>query len=72
MLYYRSPNNKLNEEIIMQAAVIREPGGPEMFEIQTLPDPVPGPDEVLVEIKATALIGLISRNGMGIILLRSE
>ena len=39
----------------MQAAVIREPGGPEMFEIQTLPDPVPGPDEVWVEIKATAL-----------------
>ena len=39
----------------MRAAVITEPGGPEVFEIQELPDLSPGPDEVVVEIKATAL-----------------
>ena len=39
----------------MRAAVITEPGGPEVFEIQELPDLSPSPDEVVVEIKATAL-----------------
>ena len=28
----------------MRAAVITEPGGPEVFEIQELPDLSPGPD----------------------------
>ena len=39
----------------MRAAVITSPGGPEVFEIQEVDDPQPGPDDLLVEIKATAL-----------------
>jgi NADPH2:quinone reductase len=39
----------------MQAAVVTEPGGPEVFEIQDVPEPVPGPEDVLVAVHATAL-----------------
>ena len=39
----------------MRAVVITEPGGPEVLQIQDVPDPVPGPDDVLVDVKATAL-----------------
>ena len=39
----------------MQAAVVTEPGGPEVFQLQEVPEPVPGPDEVLVAVHATAL-----------------
>ena len=39
----------------MRAAVITEPGGPEVLRVRELPDPVPGPDDVLVDIKASAL-----------------
>jgi putative PIG3 family NAD(P)H quinone oxidoreductase len=39
----------------MRAAVITEPGGPEMFRILDIEEPEPGPDELLVEVKATAL-----------------
>ena len=39
----------------MRAVVITEPGGPDVLKIQEVPDPVPGPDEVLVDIKASAL-----------------
>ena len=39
----------------MYAVVITRPGGPEVLSIQEVQDPVIGPDEVLVEIKATAL-----------------
>ena len=39
----------------MQAVVITEPGGPDVLKIQEVPDPVPGPDDVLVDVKASAL-----------------
>ena len=39
----------------MRAAVVTEPGGPEVFRILEIEDPVPGPEDVLVDIKATAL-----------------
>ena len=39
----------------MRAVVITEPGGPDVLKIQEVPDPVPGPDDVLVEVKASAL-----------------
>lgn len=39
----------------MRAAVITNPGGPEAFEVQEVPDPTFGPDEVLVAVHATAL-----------------
>ena len=38
----------------MQAVVVRKFGQIESLLIEELPDPVPGPDEVLVEIRATA------------------
>lgn len=39
----------------MRAVVLRQHGGPEVLTIETVADPVPGPDEVLVAVAATAL-----------------
>jgi putative PIG3 family NAD(P)H quinone oxidoreductase len=39
----------------MRAVVLRSYGGPEVLTIEDVPDPVPGPEEVVVEIAATAL-----------------
>ena len=39
----------------MRAAVITEPGGPGVFKVQEIEDPIPGSDDVLVDVKATAL-----------------
>jgi putative PIG3 family NAD(P)H quinone oxidoreductase len=39
----------------MRAIVIREPGGPEVLEWVEVPDPVPGPGEVLVDVVASAV-----------------
>ncbi len=49
----------------MRAAVITEPGGPEVLQIQELPDPAYGAEEVLVTIKASALnrLDLLQRRG---------
>ena len=49
----------------MRAAVINEPGDPDVFEIRELPDPEPGPEEVLVAVHASALnrADLMQRRG---------
>ena len=39
----------------MQAIVLRELGGPEKLQMETLPDPTLGPEEVLIGLKAAAL-----------------
>jgi tumor protein p53-inducible protein 3 len=39
----------------MRAILVPAPGGPEALGGGDAPDPVPGPDEVLVQVKATAL-----------------
>ena len=39
----------------MRAVVATQPGGPEVLEIRELPDPTPGPGEVLVAVVATAV-----------------
>ena len=39
----------------MRAALITGPGGPEVLQVREVDDPVPSPDEVLVDVKATAL-----------------
>jgi putative PIG3 family NAD(P)H quinone oxidoreductase len=39
----------------MRAVVITHPGGPEVLRLEEVPDPVPGPGEVLVEIAAAGL-----------------
>jgi putative PIG3 family NAD(P)H quinone oxidoreductase len=39
----------------VRAVVLRSHGGPEVLTIEDVPDPAPGPDEVLVDVRATAL-----------------
>lgn len=39
----------------MRAVVLRSYGGPEVLRIEEVPDPQPGPDEVLVAVRATAV-----------------
>jgi putative PIG3 family NAD(P)H quinone oxidoreductase len=49
----------------MRAVVSTEPGGPEVLEVQDVPDPALKPDEVLVEVAATAInrADLLQRQG---------
>jgi len=49
----------------MRAAVITAPGGPEVLQVRDVDDPVAGPDEVLVEVHASALnrADLLQRRG---------
>lgn len=50
----------------MRAIVVAEPGGPEMLSWSSVPDPVPGPGEVLVSIAATAVnrADILQRQGL--------
>jgi tumor protein p53-inducible protein 3 len=50
----------------VRAVVVRERGGPEVLEIAEVPEPVPGPREVLIEVRATALnrADLLQRRGL--------
>src|SRR5687768_5777575 len=50
----------------MRAVVLHSHGGPEVLTIEDVADPVPGPDEVLVDIAATALnrADLLQRMGL--------
>jgi NADPH:quinone reductase-like Zn-dependent oxidoreductase len=49
----------------MRAIVLRQVGGPEALVPETVPDPTPGPDDVLVRVRAAAVCGrdLIDRRG---------
>ena len=49
----------------MQAIVAREPGGPEVLELQEVPDPSAGPGEVLVAVSAAGVnrADLMQRQG---------
>lgn len=49
----------------MRAIVIDQPGGPEVLRIGEVPDPVAGPGELLVRVRATALnrLDLMQRQG---------
>ncbi|MCW2918867.1 MAG: NADPH:quinone oxidoreductase [Actinomycetia bacterium] len=49
----------------MYAIEIREPGGPDVLEWTHVPDPVPGPGEVLIEVAASAVnrADLLQRQG---------
>ena len=50
----------------MRALTISRPGGPEVLEIRTVAEPVVGPDEVLVRVRASALnrADLLQRRGL--------
>ena len=39
----------------MRAVVLRAHGGPEVLTIEDVPDPVPGPEEILVDVVSTAV-----------------
>ena len=39
----------------MRAVVLEQYGGPEVLLLRELPDPVPGPEEVLVDVVSSAL-----------------
>ncbi len=39
----------------MRAAVITEPGGPDVLKVMEIDDPAPGPEDILIDVKATAL-----------------
>lgn len=49
----------------MKAIRITRPGGPEVLRLEETPDPMPGPDEVLVDVRAAALnrADLLQRQG---------
>ena len=49
----------------MQAIVIRQPGGPEVLELKQVEDPVFGPEQVLVRVRAASLnrADLLQRKG---------
>ena len=50
----------------MRAVVITAHGGPDVLRVQDVPDPVPGPDEVLVDVVTSALnrADLLQRRGL--------
>jgi putative PIG3 family NAD(P)H quinone oxidoreductase len=49
----------------MRAVVITSPGGPEVLEVQEVPDPTPKDDEVIIDVAATAVnrADLLQRQG---------
>lgn len=50
----------------MRAVTVREPGDPDVLEWAEVPDPVPGPGEVLLDVAATAVnrADLLQRRGL--------
>lgn len=49
----------------MKAIVVRRPGGPETLVLETVPDPAPGPRDVLIEVAACGVCthDVVVRNG---------
>lgn len=49
----------------MKAVIITTPGGPEVLEYRDIPEPVPGPDDLLVQVRAVGLnrADIIQRRG---------
>jgi putative PIG3 family NAD(P)H quinone oxidoreductase len=53
-------------DAVMQAVVMREPGGPEVLELREVPRPEPGPGEILVEVVASGInrADVLQRQGL--------
>jgi putative PIG3 family NAD(P)H quinone oxidoreductase len=51
---------------MMRAIVITEPGGPEVLQLAQVPDPVPGPGEVLIDVAVSGVnrADLLQRQGL--------
>jgi putative PIG3 family NAD(P)H quinone oxidoreductase len=51
---------------VVRAVVLRSHGGPEVLTIEDVPEPAPGPEEVLVDVAATAInrADLLQRMGL--------
>src|SRR6266516_2370291 len=49
----------------MKAVQFAQHGGPEVLQVKEVPDPIPGPDDVLIQVKATTVnrLDLFQRNG---------
>ena len=49
----------------MRGIVAREPGGPDVLQLADLPDPVPGPGELLIDVVAAGVnrAALLPREG---------
>ena len=47
-----------NERPVVKALLSREPGGPGTLELADVPDPTPGPVELLVRVRAAATIAV--------------
>ncbi|HEY6379888.1 MAG TPA: alcohol dehydrogenase catalytic domain-containing protein, partial [Candidatus Dormibacteraeota bacterium] len=50
----------------MRAILVDHPGGPEVLGLGEVPDPVPGPGEVLLRVRASAVnrADLLQRQGL--------
>src|SRR3954469_7422804 len=59
-----TPATSTSDDVV-KAIVVREPGGPDALEYQEVPDPAIGPEEVLVDVAATAVnrADLLQRQG---------
>ena len=49
------PDSGIDGRITMRAVVITTKGGPEVLIVRQVPDPVPGPEEVLVDVVTSAI-----------------
>lgn len=59
-------NRRQEEQAKMRAAIFRQHGGPEVLEIADVPQPKPGPDQVLIAVHAAAMnhLDLWTRRGL--------
>lgn len=50
----------------MRAVLLRKPGPPESLQVETLPDPAPGPGEVLIQVRAAGVnfADVLARQGL--------
>jgi putative PIG3 family NAD(P)H quinone oxidoreductase len=56
----------LTPEVVMRAVVVSQPGGPEVLNLEEVPDPVPAADEVVISITAAGVnrADLMQRQGL--------